>query len=355
VHPQIGNQPIAVVGATGHTGRFVVAELTRECLRPVAIGRSAQTLAALGRAYPTSETRLASIDDRASLDKALAGCAAVINCAGPFLDTALPVVDAALRARIPYLDVTAEQSAMQLVRTRDADARRAGVVLVPGAAFYGGLADVLATAAAGDASEIDEIAVAVALDRWHPTKGTRLTGARNTARRLIVQDGLLQAIPDPPPTASWTFPAPFGEQGVSMLPLSETIALFYHLRPTKIESWIDQAALRDVHDPATPAPEASDERGRSSQRFVMDVHVRVHRECRRATAYGRDIYAVTAPIVVGATLSLLAGLDSTTAGVRSLGEITGASAFLEALARDGNVRVEYGRCRVTAPAPTGVR
>jgi short subunit dehydrogenase-like uncharacterized protein len=49
----------------------------------------------------------------------------VVNCAGPFLDTALPVVEAALRAKIPYLDVAAEQAAAQSIRARDADARRA--------------------------------------------------------------------------------------------------------------------------------------------------------------------------------------------------------------------------------------
>jgi short subunit dehydrogenase-like uncharacterized protein len=74
----------------------------------------------------------------------LAGVAAVVNCAGPFLDTALPVVEAALRAEIPYLDVAAEQAAVQAIRARDADARRAGVTVLPAAAFYGGLADLLA-------------------------------------------------------------------------------------------------------------------------------------------------------------------------------------------------------------------
>ena len=46
---------------------------------------------------------------KASLDRSLAVAAAVINCAGPFLETADAVSAAALRARIHYLDVTAEQ------------------------------------------------------------------------------------------------------------------------------------------------------------------------------------------------------------------------------------------------------
>src|SRR5271156_1020508 len=34
-----------------------------------------------------------TVDDPASLDRALSGAVAVINCAGPFIDTAGPVVD----------------------------------------------------------------------------------------------------------------------------------------------------------------------------------------------------------------------------------------------------------------------
>ena len=49
---------------------------------------------------------------RPRLDHALDGSAAVINCAGPFRWTAAPVIEAALRAGIPYLDVAAEIEAV---------------------------------------------------------------------------------------------------------------------------------------------------------------------------------------------------------------------------------------------------
>lgn len=101
------NKPVTVFGAYGHTGRFVVSELRRRGLTTIISGRDEAKLNAFGDAHPECEVRAASIDDPASLERAISGAAAVINCAGPFLDTALPVVDAALRARIHYLDVTA--------------------------------------------------------------------------------------------------------------------------------------------------------------------------------------------------------------------------------------------------------
>ena len=98
----MSSRMVAVFGATGHTGRFVVQELQRRGFQPVAVARDGAKLAAFGGI----ETRLATIDDPASLDRAFAGVAAVINCAGPFLDTALPVAEAAIRAGASYIDVT---------------------------------------------------------------------------------------------------------------------------------------------------------------------------------------------------------------------------------------------------------
>nr|BFE78906.1 hypothetical protein GCM10020093_015070 [Planobispora longispora] len=90
------------------------------------------------------------MDDPASLDRALAGAAAVVNCAGPFAVTGGPVVEAALRAGIPYVDVAAEIEANAAMFADYAEAaREAGVPVVPAMAFYGGLGDLLVTAAMG--------------------------------------------------------------------------------------------------------------------------------------------------------------------------------------------------------------
>ncbi|HWG66464.1 MAG TPA: saccharopine dehydrogenase NADP-binding domain-containing protein, partial [Rhodanobacteraceae bacterium] len=99
---------IAVYGAYGHTGRFVLDELRRRGFTAVACGRDVARLRELTAATGI-ETRVASVDDPATLDAAFADVVAVLHCAGPFLDTAAPVLDAALRARIHYLDVAAEQ------------------------------------------------------------------------------------------------------------------------------------------------------------------------------------------------------------------------------------------------------
>src|SRR5262249_1211448 len=152
--------------------------------------------------------------------------AAVINCAGPFLDTMQAVAAAALRARSHYLDITAEQSSAQAAfATFDAPAREAGVVVMPAMGFYGGLAHLLLTAAMDDWAVAASISIGIALDSWHPTQGTRITGAKNTARRMVVADGRLSPISQPAAELEWDFPEPFARQKVVELPFSEIVVI----------------------------------------------------------------------------------------------------------------------------------
>jgi len=334
------NRTIAVFGAYGHTGRFVVAELRKRGWIPILCGRDADKLRTFGVSYPDLQSRVAEIEDSQSLDRAFSGAAAVINCAGPFLDTAPAVLEAALRARVHYFDVAAEQgAAVDVFQRFSSRAREAGVVVVPAMGFYGGLGDLLATAAKAYWTEMDEIQIAVALDSWLPTRGTRLTGQRNTARRLVVTNNRLEPLGDPPPTRKWDFPAPFTSQSVVALPLSEIITMSRHLRSPEIHAYMNLQPLSDLRDPETPPPTAADESGRSAQTFLFDVVVRRGNQRRRAVARGRDIYAITAPIVVEAATRVAAG-PSENAGAFAPGEIFDARDFLDSLCPD-HMQVEF--------------
>jgi hypothetical protein len=337
------NDRVLVYGATGHTGRFVVDELLRRGLVPVLAGRSAERLASVPARHAALDRRVVGIDDPDLLRQAVAGAGAVINCAGPFLDTALPLARAAVEAGAHYLDVTAEQPVVQaLYRDLDAPARAAGVAVIPAMAFYGGLADLLLTAALDGGSRADAVEVAIGLDRWWPTAGTRATGARNTATRLVISDGALTALETSAPSGTWAYPSPLGDQAVVQMPFSEVITIDRHLEVGELRSYLNTASLEDLRDAATPAPAATDEAGRSAQRFVVDVVVRRGADTRRTRASGRDIYAVTGPIVVEGAVRLLDGRYRGT-GAAAPGEAFDAADVLATLERDlGAVAVRSG-------------
>ena len=325
------NKNVLVYGAYGHTGRFVVAELLRRGLVPILSGRDVAALEQLCRGHPQLETRPAAVDDRRSLEAAIHGVAAVLNCAGPFLDTALPVAAAAVRAGAHYLDVAAEQAAVQDVyRAHQEQGWRTDVAVLPAMAFYGGLADLLVTAAVAEWASVDEVTIAIGLDRWWPTQGTRATGRRNTATRFVIEGGRLTPVTGQAPTRVWNFPQPLGQQTVVRSPFAEIITLARHVRASRVETWLAAVALDDIRDPTTPAPQAVDESGRSAQRFTVDVAVRHRQEVRRLSAGGRDIYAVTAPLLVEAVQRLLDGRGAVQ-GAAAPGETFDAIDFLTAL------------------------
>lgn len=335
---------VMVYGATGHTGRFVVDELLRRGLTPVLAGRSAERLAAVAPLQAALDRRVVGLEDRVLLRQAIAGVCVVVNCAGPFLDTAPPLARAAVEAGAHYLDVTAEQPAVEQVYLElDGPARDAGVAVVPAMAFYGGLADLLVTSALDGDSRADEVAVAIGLDRWWPTAGTRATGARNTAVRQVIRGGALAPLANPVPTGTWSYPEPLGDQPVVQLPFSEVITIDRHLDVGELRSYLNTTPLDDLRDPATPPPAAADELGRSNQQFVVDVAVRSRTGTRRISCAGRDIYAVTAPIVVEGAVRLLGGIHRDI-GALAPGEAFDADDVLAALERDTDgLAVRRGR------------
>ena len=301
-------QRVAVVGAGGHTGKFVVAELARRGMTSIPCDRAT------------------------SLDLALRSADAVINCAGPFADTAARVFETATSAGIPYLDVTAE---VEVVTDTFASYAGTSIPIVPAAAFYGGLGDLLATAAMGDWPAADHLTIAYALSSWHPTRGTQATGRvsaqRRSGRRIAYTGRQMQFREGEQPRAEWTFPAPIGSRPViGEVTMADSATIPTHLDVPEISTYMSSNALDDLAAPDAPGPVAVDERGRSAQTFLVEVVARSGGAERRAVASGQDIYAVTAPLVVEATGRVLAGAGGT-AGVASLGARFDATDFLNSL------------------------
>lgn len=121
-------------GAYGYTGRLLAGEAARRGLTPVLAGRDGERLHAVAEPLGLERVRV-DLQDAAGLRSALSGVDAVLHAAGPFSRTWRPMAEACLDAGTHYLDVTGEVDVFEALHSLDGEARRAGIVLLPGVGF----------------------------------------------------------------------------------------------------------------------------------------------------------------------------------------------------------------------------
>jgi short subunit dehydrogenase-like uncharacterized protein len=133
---------LLIYGATGYTGRLICAQARTQGLSFSIAGRSAAALktvaASLGILNPVFDhekrphVRPFDLLDTDVIDTNLRDVKVLLNCAGPFSQTAEPLIKACIRNQVHYLDVSAELISYQLAERLDNDARDTGVMLLPG-------------------------------------------------------------------------------------------------------------------------------------------------------------------------------------------------------------------------------
>jgi short subunit dehydrogenase-like uncharacterized protein len=138
---------LIVYGANGYTGKLIVEAALREGLKPVVAGRRREAVEPLAAAWGVNSLCF-SLDDAGSAARLLEPYAAMILAAGPFSRTSAPALEACLRSKTAYLDITGEVDVFEAVFARDADARKAGVAVLPGTGFDVVPSDCLAKALA---------------------------------------------------------------------------------------------------------------------------------------------------------------------------------------------------------------
>jgi len=122
-----------IYGANGYTGRLMAKEAVARGLTPILAGRRREDLEAMGRELGL-EVRVFGLEP-AALDLGLKGVGLVLHCAGPFSETCAPMLEACLRAKAHYLDITGEIDVFAHCHQQDARAKQAGIVVLPGSGF----------------------------------------------------------------------------------------------------------------------------------------------------------------------------------------------------------------------------
>lgn len=124
---------VLVYGGSGFTGRLL-ARSAGDQGATFLCGRDEQKLR-LASSELGLDFRVAQLSEPEALDRALEDAAVLINAAAPFSVSAPPLIDACIRNKVHYLDVTGEVPIIHLASTRGAEAHRQGVMLMPAVGF----------------------------------------------------------------------------------------------------------------------------------------------------------------------------------------------------------------------------
>lgn len=121
-------------GANGYTAQLIAREAATRGLKPILAGRNRKSIEPLAAEFGC-ECRIFGLDDIAAAAAGLREVKVVLNCAGPFVRTAPPLIAACLRAKVSYCDITGEIDAIEHAATCDDAARAAGITVIPSVGF----------------------------------------------------------------------------------------------------------------------------------------------------------------------------------------------------------------------------
>ncbi len=182
-----------IYGATGYSGGLVARRAVERGWRPILCGRDGNRLRSLAGMLEL-EHRTASVSDVAALARAFEGARVVLNAAGPFSQTAEPVLDACLRTGAHYLDLTAEVSVIERLIVSDATARARRLMVMPAVGFDVVATDCLAAHVARRLPGARRLALAVT-NLFFLSRGSAKTLFEAVDRGLVRREGALVELP----------------------------------------------------------------------------------------------------------------------------------------------------------------
>ncbi|MFJ7792588.1 saccharopine dehydrogenase family protein [Pseudomonas sp. NPDC096950] len=201
---------LMIYGATGYTGRMAAEHAKAQGLDVVIAGRNADRLASLATQLDVPY-RVFNAD--ASAD--LTGIGVLLNFAGPFAQTAGPLINACIKAGVDYLDITAEINVYRLAERLGGQAAEAGVMLLPGVGWDVVPTDCLAMHVARRVQNPQSLKVALQVPGSMSRGSAMSVGEIIGAGLLARVDGQLVATPGAQP-----HDFDFGDGPVVCAPLS---------------------------------------------------------------------------------------------------------------------------------------
>jgi short subunit dehydrogenase-like uncharacterized protein len=130
----MSNSRFLLYGANGYTGQLIARLAADYGLKPILAGRNENAIRPLAESLQCSWL-VFDLEDTAALEAALKQTPVILHAAGPFSDTAMPVMKACLTTGTHYLDITGEIGIFEQAKQFNTAAKAANIMLMPGVGF----------------------------------------------------------------------------------------------------------------------------------------------------------------------------------------------------------------------------
>lgn len=162
-----------IYGAYGYTGTLITELAVSKGLKPLLVGRSDQKLSSLANLHGLSY-KVLDIKNLKELDSVIDNYALILNCAGPFSETAHQVIQYCLEKNLHYTDITGEVGVFEMAKTFDQEAKEKNIMVMPGTGFDVVPSDCLAKYLSEKLPDATDLELAFKGDGG-PSHGTTLT------------------------------------------------------------------------------------------------------------------------------------------------------------------------------------
>ena len=187
---------ILVYGSYGYTGKLIVEQAVKAGMPLLLAGRDEKQLRAQAEQYKLGY-RVFAVDETAKLDAALQEVDAVLHCAGPFVLTFRQMAEACIRNKKHYVDISGEIEGFEALAAMDEEAKRAGVMLLPGGGFDVVPSDCLIAYTAGKLPGAIDLKLYIKSIGSGVSRGTARSGVENSHRAgRIRRDGKIVSVPN---------------------------------------------------------------------------------------------------------------------------------------------------------------
>lgn len=123
-----------IYGSYGYTGRLIAKKAVGLNPNVILSGRNKEKLLRQSEKLG-ADFIAADLSNSGQMDNLLKDADLAIHCAGPFVHTWEPMLEACIRNRCHYLDITGEIEVFEGIKSRDEEIRGAGIMAMPGTGF----------------------------------------------------------------------------------------------------------------------------------------------------------------------------------------------------------------------------